>query len=216
MKDLRIEAATREITPPAFIENPPLGLDDSLEFHSRTLAGGVPLVSSNFDNMTSATAGIALRLDRVPEDQLVYLSMLPALLTRTGVIDAGKPVPYTEMTERLRNEILGLDAEFRINPLRDRYELVLRGSGNNIAETRRALEWMKLALLSPDWRPENLPRIRDLVEQTLGSLRNVTGRPEETWVEDPARAWRRQDNPLLLATSSFMTREHNVFAFTGC
>jgi Zn-dependent M16 (insulinase) family peptidase len=206
-----IEAATRAITSPAFIENPPLGLDDSLEFHTRALAGGVPLVTSNFDSMTSATAGIALRLDGLSEDQLVYLSILPALLTRTGVIDAGKPVPYTEMTERLRNEILGLDAEFRINPLTDRYELVLRGSGNNVAETRRALEWMKLALLTPDWRPENLPRIRDLVEQTLGSLRNVTGRPEETWVEDPARAWRRQDNPLLLATSSFLTREHNVF-----
>jgi Zn-dependent M16 (insulinase) family peptidase len=206
-----IEAATRDITSPAFIESPPLGLDDPLEFRTRTLPGGVPLVTSTFDSMTSATVGIALRLDGVPEDQLVYLSMLPRLLTRVGVIDRGKPVPYTEMTERLRNEILGLDADFRINPLTNRYELVIRGSGNNVAEARRALEWMKLALFSPDWRPENLPRIRDLVEQTLGALRNTTGRPEEAWVEDPARAWRRQDNPLLLATSSFLTREHNVF-----
>jgi Zn-dependent M16 (insulinase) family peptidase len=206
-----IEAATREITPPAFIENPPLGLDDSLEFHTRTLPNGVPLVTSTFDGMTSATVGIALRLDGVPEDQLLYLSMLPELLTRTGVIDEGKPVPYTEMTERLRKEILGLEAEFRINPLTGRYELVVRGSGNTVAETGRALDWMKLALFSPDWRPENLPRIRDLVEQTLGALRNTTSRPEEAWVEDPARAWRRQDSPLLLATSSFLTREHNVF-----
>jgi hypothetical protein len=36
-------------------------------------------------------------------------------------------------------------------------------------------------------------------------------RPEENWVDDPARAWRRQDNPLLLTTGSFLTREHNVF-----
>jgi Zn-dependent M16 (insulinase) family peptidase len=206
-----IEASTRDITPPAFIENPPLGLDDPLEFHTRTLVGRVPLVTSTFDSLSSATVGIALRLDSVPEDQLVYLSMLPRLLTRAGVIDAGKPVPYTEMAERLRNEILGLDAEFRTNALTDRYELVLRGSGNNVAETQRALEWIKLALFSPDWRPENLPRMRDLVEQTLGALRNTTGRPEEAWVDDPARAWRRQDNPLLLATSSFLTREHNIF-----
>jgi hypothetical protein len=206
-----IDAAAREITPPGFIENPPLGLDDSLEFHTRTLPGGVPLVTSTFDSMTSATIGIALRLDGVPEDRLVYLSMLPQLLTRAGVIEGGKPVPYSEMAERLRNEILGLEAAFRINPLTNRYELVLRGSGNNVAETQRALEWMRLALFSPDWRPENLPRLRDLVDQTLGTLRTTTGRPEEAWVQDPARAWRRQDSPLLLATSSFLTREHNVF-----
>jgi Zn-dependent M16 (insulinase) family peptidase len=206
-----IDAESRGITPPGFVENPPLGLDDSLEFHTRTLPGGVPLVTSSFDNMTSATVGIALRLDGVPEDRLVYLSMLPQLLTRAGVIEGGKPVPYSEMAERLRNEILGLEAAFRIAPLTNRYELVLRGSGNNVGETQRALEWMKLALFSPDWRPENLPRLRDLVDQTLGTLRNTTGRPEEAWVDDPARAWRRQDNPLLLATSSFLTREHNVF-----
>ncbi|MBV8730364.1 MAG: hypothetical protein JO336_11215 [Acidobacteriia bacterium] len=115
------------------------------------------------------------------------------------------------MAGRLRNEILGMEARFRINPQTNRYELVLRGSGNNTAETERALEWMRLALASPDWRIENLPRIRDLVEQELGAVRNTMQRPEEAWVEDPARAWLFQDQPLLLATSSFLTREHNLF-----
>ncbi|MBV9504621.1 MAG: hypothetical protein JO323_06395 [Acidobacteriia bacterium] len=206
-----IEAASREITPPTFLENPPLGLDDSLDFNSRVLPGGVPLVTSSFESMAGATAGIALRLDGVPEDQLVYLSMLPDLLTRVGVIENGKPVAYPEMAGRLRNEILKLDAGFSVNPRSGRYELVVRGSGNNAAESQRALEWIKLALFSPDWRIENLPRIRDLVEQTLSAVHNTMQRPEETWVEDPARAWRLQENPLLLATSSFLTREHNLF-----
>src|SRR5690348_5114152 len=69
---------------------------------------------------------------------------------------------------------------------------------------------MKLAMLHPDWRPENLPRIRDLVDQLLGALRNTTQNAEERWVNDPARAYWRQDSPLMLATSSFMTREYNV------
>lgn len=206
-----IEAAAREITPPRFIENPPLGLDDSLEFRASTLNGGVPLVTSMFDSMTGAATGIALRLDGVPGNQLVYLSLLPQLLTESGVIDHGHPVPYAKMTERLRNEILGLEASYRSNPLTNRYELVLRGSGNNPAEAQHALEWMKLALFSPDWRPENLPRIRDLVEETRGAVHNTMQRPEETWVEDPARAWRLQNQPLLLATSSFLTREHNLY-----
>jgi Zn-dependent M16 (insulinase) family peptidase len=206
-----IEAAARQVAPPTFVENPPLTLDDQLEFYSRTLPGGVPLVTSTLESMTSATTGIALRLDGVPEDQLVYLSMLPQLLTRAGVIENGKPVSYQDMTGRLRNEILKLDAAFSINPLTGRYELVVRGAGNNVAESERALEWMKLVLFHPDWRLENLPRLRDLVEQTLGTVHNTTQAPEERWVDDPARAWRLQDNPLLLATSSFMTREHNLF-----
>jgi len=206
-----IDAAAAEVKTPAFLEHPPLTFDDPLEFSTRSLPGGIPLVNSTFDSMSGATAGIALRLDGVPEDQLVYLSMLPQLLTRAGVIENGKPISYQDMTGRLRNEILSLDARFRINPMTDRYELVVRGAGNNLAESERALEWMKLVLFHPDWRTENLPRLRDLVDQTLGAIRNTTQMPEEAWVDDPARAWRRQDNPLLLTTSSFMTREHNVF-----
>jgi len=52
----------------------------------------------------------------VPENQLVYVSLLPQLLTRVGVIENGKPVSYEEMTERLRNEILSLNASFSLNP----------------------------------------------------------------------------------------------------
>jgi Zn-dependent M16 (insulinase) family peptidase len=206
-----IDTAALEVKTPAFLDKPPLTLDDQLEFSTRTLTGGVPLVASTFDTLTGATAGIALRLDGVPEEQLVYLSMLPQLLTRAGVIENGKPVSYQDMAGRLRNEILDLDARFNVNPVTDRYELVVQGAGNDLAESARALEWMKLVLFHPDWRPENLPRLRDLVEQSLGAIRNTTQRAEEAWVDDPARAWRRQDNPLLLTTSSFMTRDHNLF-----
>lgn len=205
-----LEAAARRGEPAKLVDQPPRTLDDQLQYTATKLAGGVPLVASTFDSMTSATAGIALRLDGIPEQQLVYLSMLPALLTGSGVIEDGRPVPYPQMTQRLRNEILKLDAAFSVNPRTGRDELVVRGSGNNLAESRRALEWMKLVLLHPDWRLENAPRVRDLVDQTLGALRNTTQRAEETWVQDPQTAYWKQDNPLLLATSSFMTREHNL------
>ena len=206
-----MEKSAASMAPPKFIDNPPLTLDDQLDFKTPTLPGGVPLVAATFDSMTSATTGIALRLDGVPENQLVYVSLLPQLLTRVGAIENGKPVSYEEMTQRLRNEILSLDAGFSVNAATDRYELVVRGAGNNVAESKRAIEWMKLALFHPDWRVENLPRLRDLVDQALGSLRANTQRSEENWVNDPALAYRRQDNPLLLSTSSFMTRTHNLY-----
>ncbi|HEV7843493.1 MAG TPA: hypothetical protein VGO69_07330, partial [Pyrinomonadaceae bacterium] len=194
-----------------FLESPPLTLDDQLDFKVQQLANGVPMVASTFDNMTSATTGLALRLDGVPEDELFYLSMLPELLREVGVIENGKPVSYEEMSERLRNEILSLNASFSMSYRTGRAELVVRGSGNDAKESQRAVQWMKLILNSPDWRPENLPRIRDLVDQTLAALRNTTQAPEEDWVNDPADAYRRQDSPLLLSIGSFMTRAHNVY-----
>jgi Zn-dependent M16 (insulinase) family peptidase len=204
----RIEATARDIVPARFVDAPPMTLDDSLQYRTVKLAHDVPLVASTFDNMSSARVGVALRLDGVPEAELRYLELLPALMSRVGVIENDKPVSYEEMTDRLRKEILSLDASFSTNPRTGRAELVVRGSGNDAAETRRAIEWMRLVLEHPNWRVENLPRIRDVVDQSLSQLRNTMQGSEESWVQNPPESYRRQDNALLLATGSFLTREH--------
>jgi Zn-dependent M16 (insulinase) family peptidase len=193
-----------------FLAAPPLTLDDQLEYTDAKLAGGIPIVSSVFDNMTSATAGLALRLDSVPEEDLALVSLLPAMLTQTGVIDNGKPIPYEEMEELLRKQILSLNATFSVNVRSDRAELMLRGAGNDLAESRRALEWMRLVLEHPDWRPENLPRIRDLVEQSVARLRATMQGSEESWVMNPVLSYWKQTNPLYLTTSAFLTRAYNA------
>jgi hypothetical protein len=69
---------------------------------------------------------------------------------------------------------------------------------------------MARVLYAPDWRVENLPRIRDVVDQQLAALRNTVQRSEENWVNDPANAWLMQRNPAWLASASFLTRTHNV------
>jgi Zn-dependent M16 (insulinase) family peptidase len=193
-----------------FLERPPLTLDDQLDYKVTQLPGNVPLVASNFENMTSATTGLALRLDGVPQEQLFYLSAMPTLLTQVGVVKDGKPIPFEQMSEMLRKEILSLNSYFGTNFRTNRAELIVRGAGNDTPESQRALGWMKLALTSPDWRPENLPRIRDVVDQVLSGMRNRTQGSEESWVNDPANAYWRQDNPLLLSISAFMTQSHNV------
>jgi Zn-dependent M16 (insulinase) family peptidase len=206
----KIEEEADKVPRASFVKSPPMTLDDALVFQKRTLDGGVPLVVSRFDNMSSATTGIALRLDAVPREQLRYVSLLPALLTSVGVIEGGKPVSYDEMSERLRNEILGLDASFTSNPRTDRVELMVHGSGLGDAEAARALDWMSLVLNHPDWRPDNLPRIRDVVDQSLSALRNTMQGPEESWVLDPATAYREQSVPAFLAAESALTAEHNA------
>jgi Zn-dependent M16 (insulinase) family peptidase len=193
-----------------FLEHPPLTLDDQLDYKVTSLPGGAPLVAANFESMTSATTGLALRLDGVPQEQLFYLSAMPVLLTQTGVVKDGKAISYEQMSEMLRKEVLALNSYFSTNLRNGRAELVVRGAGNDVAESERALQWMKLVLTSPDWRVENIARIRDVVDQTLSGMRNRTQGPEESWVNDPANAYWRQDNPLLLSVSSFLTQSHNV------
>lgn len=204
-----IEAEAKKLPRPDFVEHPPMTLDDDLRF-SQSAVAGVPLVASTFEGMTSATVGLALRVDGVAPERLRYLSLLPDLLTSSGVVENGTPVPYEEMSERLRREILGLDAGFLTNPRTGRVELALTGSGLGTDEAKRALGWMRLVLASPDWRVENLPRLRDLVDADLSSLRTTMQRPEEAWVNDPAIAWQLQTNPYHLAAASFLTRTHNA------
>jgi hypothetical protein len=132
------------------------------------------------------------------------------MFTRVGVVENGKPVTYEEMADRVRKEILSLNADFGTNSKTGRVELVLRASGNNAAEAQKALDWMQLILFSPDWRPENLARIRDVVDQNLSGLRRTMQGAEENWVNPVATAYWRQTDPLLLSTSSFLTQIHNV------
>ncbi len=202
------QLAAKAVAAGKFLDDPPLTLDDQLRYRAGQVGGGIPMVASTFANMTGATTALALRLDGVHDDDLVFLSLLPVLLTETGVMENGKPIPYEQMSERLRNDILDLNASF-INYMKGgRVELLVRASGNNLAESRRAIEWMRLVLAHPDWRPENLPRIRDLVNQTLGALRSTPQRREEAWVRDPATAYRWQANRHYLATASFLTRAY--------
>src|SRR5262249_44951121 len=126
-----------------FIDNPPLTLDGQIDYHE-TKIGGVKVGSSIFDNMTGATTGIALRLDAVPEKDLVYVSALPPLIRNTGVIKNGTPLSYEQMSELLRKEILSLNVDLAASYTHDRYEVVVRGAGNDPQESARAVEWMGL------------------------------------------------------------------------
>lgn len=206
----RIEESTR-VPPTPFVAAPPMTLDDGIEFEVRALAGGVPLVASRFESMTGAMTGIALSAAGVPREELRALSLLPDLLTSVGVIDdAGRPLSHEQVSERLRREVLSLDARFSTQVRTGRVELVMKGSGVGLEESRGALEWMARFLHAPDWRPENLPRLRDVVEQRLAALRSTPQRAEEAWVNDPAQAWMWQRRAAWLAAASFQTRAYHA------
>jgi Zn-dependent M16 (insulinase) family peptidase len=208
-KTVELEVIASKDELPTFIDNPPLTLDDQLKYEVLTLAGGVPLVASTFENITSSEIGIVLRLDVVPESLLVYLPYLPSVMTGIGVIRDGQVVSYDEMVERLRNEVLELDAYFDHSNQTDRIEIILVGGGNNLEELKNALGWMDAALYSPYLSTDNLPRMMDLIDQSLISYRNRMKGAEEDWVEYLADGYRYQRNPLYMSTGCFLTEIHH-------
>ncbi|MEZ4398228.1 MAG: hypothetical protein R3C71_15060 [Candidatus Krumholzibacteriia bacterium] len=205
-----IEADAAGDAIPAFVKNPPLTLDDNLDYEELALAGGAPLVASTFENMSSATLGLAFRLDVLPESRLHLLPILPDLLTRTGLTLDGELLGAQAMLERRRRELTSLAAYFDSNMLADRVELVLRVTAGS-AELPRVMPWLDATLRHAYLAPENLPRLRDLVDQEFSGLRTRMQGSEESWVQDPASAYRFQDSPLYLSTGSFLTQIEQIY-----
>jgi Zn-dependent M16 (insulinase) family peptidase len=209
-KTAEIEEEAKKVPMPAFVDSPPMTLDDQLKYDVENTPGGGEKLTSTFETMTGATAGLAFRMDVIPERYLQYVAALPLMISEVGVIEDGVPISYDEMRERMRQEILYAHASYSTSPTTDRVELVFTGSGSNEEESDNAIKWVKLLMTSPDWRFENLPRMRDAVDQRLASLRNTMKGREEYWVRDPATGYRKQDNHLLLRADCFLTQAHDV------
>jgi len=194
---------------PAFVDDPPMTLDDPLVYREHALAGA-PALSAVFDTMTGATVGLALSARAVPADERAMMALLPTLMTEVGVLRGGAPVAWDALLEEIQESILGVSAYWASNPETGRVELIVRAAGADPQEAEAALGFARAFLLSPDWRPDNLARIRDVVDDSLQSLRRRTQGREEAWVQGPASAWRYQDQPLYLSSASFLTQVYDV------
>lgn len=194
-----------------FIDDPPMTLDDQLIYKVSKLKSGVPLVASTFENMTISSVSLAMKLPNFPEEDLPYLSLFPALLSRVGLIENGHALTYVEVIDRWRDEVSSVYAHFKTNSDKHRYELAVSGEGNNPAETVRAIQWMKIVLENPNWKVNNLDRIVDLAQHSLTSLRKSRDSGyEENWAHEPAVGLRKQRDPLFMHLNSFLTKTHDA------
>ena len=204
-----IETAAKATALPPLVDHPPMTLDDDLAYTTLPIAG-VPALRATFPTMASTQIRLAFRLDAVPEADLVYLALLPTLLSDAGVLDGKTPIAADAVRERQRREILALTVRYDNDVRTGRSELLVSGAGINPTETGAALWWMQRVLLAPDWRVENVPRLRDLVEQAITANHERMLGAEENWVKDPRDAWVRQTWPLRLHTASFLTIAHDL------
>jgi hypothetical protein len=99
----RIDTAAKAVAPPKFVDAPPMTIDDGLKYATTKLAHDVPMVASTLRS-TGATTGKGP--ERLIAFDPTYRSGYPPdpgyRQRQAGVVD--------EMTERLRNEILSLNA----------------------------------------------------------------------------------------------------------
>ncbi len=204
-----LEDAAAATPLPPLVSSPPMTYDDELGY-TTSQVHGVPAFTATIDSMQSARIALSFRLPSVPDSDAMYLALLPALLSKVGIADGTDVIKSEDMRERLRKEILSLAVHYDENLRTDRAELVVAGSGNDVGETRAALGWMRRVMLAPDWRVDNLPRLRDLVDQSLTALRSAMQGGEEGWVRDPHDAWWRQDSLTHLRIGSFLTQAHDL------
>jgi hypothetical protein len=192
----------RDATLPSvpLVDDVPLVLDPSLRMEP--LGGVLRGRLGVFDTLSSVETALSFDCNGLPERLHVWLPLLPAALTGTGFIEDGKSVPYDEAARRRETEILGLSASFSMDPETGRHEFELRTSGGDLDEARLSLRWAERTLLHPGITAENLPRLRDLVSQSLRQVRTTLGGSEEGWVRNPAGALRFQDDALYVASSS--------------
>lgn len=208
---MQLEALSKAVLDARFTDHPPMTKDDQLEYRVWTMADRVPVLSTRFDTMSAASTSLFLRIDSIPERDLPYLALFPALLTKVGVIENGKAVSYDECLDRWREEIGGVSAGYVSDLYQGRYEFEITGSGNTPAKSLKAIYWMGLLLEHPNWTVENLPRIRDCVQHSLSSMRKVRESGyEENWVNGTVQAYWRQAVPLMLHTHSFLTQTHDI------
>ncbi|HEY5926875.1 MAG TPA: hypothetical protein VIV11_34550 [Kofleriaceae bacterium] len=205
----KLEESQKAAELPPLVATPPMTLDDGLIYGTNTI-GKIKTFTATFDSMASARVQLSFGVrDRVAADDQMFLAGLPLLMSDAGVLVDGKPIAADEMRERMRKEILELSVYYVDNPKTGRIELVVGAAGNGAEETKKALVWMQRVLFKPDWRVENLPRLRDLIDQSLTGLRQRMLGAEEGWVDDPRDAWWLQ-SPQYAHTSSFLTRAHDL------
>jgi hypothetical protein len=210
-KTAELAATEQALAKPHLVPDVPLTPDPSIRLEP-VQASGVAGFRGVFDTMSFVETSVSFRADAAGEE-LPWLAILPLFLTESGVVIDGSPVPYDVASERRAKEIHSLSASWSMRPSKGRRELRFTASGPNLAEGRRAVDWIELCIRNAWIAPENLPRLRDLVAQEIQATRGRLGGAEEQWVHDPAEAIRWQRDPVYLATSSIHAR---LFLLARC
>ncbi|MDD2772597.1 MAG: hypothetical protein PHP45_02760 [Elusimicrobiales bacterium] len=186
----RLERELAPAQPPAFIENPPLTLDDKMETRQTVIPCGVKAAVSSAGETPFTDITLFFDLNALGRDELIYAPALAGALSGTGVkTPSGEILDYSAMIERWRAEIFSLGAFTASNPHTGRLELCLNASAASAEEIPAAAEWLENCLLRNLLSSETAGRLKDIAEEGIQDIRNMMSRPEEYWMRDVAGAF---------------------------
>jgi Zn-dependent M16 (insulinase) family peptidase len=204
-KTAELDARDRAIPTPEFVRDPPLTLDD-VPFERATMASGPTLVRVHFATTPFTDVAVAFDLRPVAPQDRIYLPLLSAALSGTGVTTrGGELLDYARARERRDAEIYSFAVSDLSNPVTGRHELELRASASSPEEIARALEWMENHLRRAGIGEAARSRLADLCRDEIQSLRTRLQSAEENWATELAAAFRYRDDSLYQVLSSPFT-----------
>ncbi len=217
-----LDESSGRIARPGFVSDPPLTLDEMIDTRETHLMLGtssgetlaIPIYLNRFGQTSTVDVGLYFDVTTVRRDELIYLPLLPQLITDLGLWQPDSTwMPYDELTERLRREVHDYEARYATFPREDggRVELAVYASGLGADEARVALTWMTRLLESATHiGGPALVRLRDLVDREISAERQRPLGQEEYWANDPVRAYRYQNDHVFLSAESIFTKLHHL------
>ena len=198
-----------EIEHPEFTPLPPMTQDDILDYEESRTEGFSRVFRGYFDNMNTVTASIYFDLNGVEEDELIYLSLLPEILTSSGAVKDGRRYSSLEVEKILRREIADFDVSMSGSMTTGRNELKISISALG-EDFERAFDALSLIYRHIDLGKGSASEISETAARSFKALLNITQGREESWVGDPFNALFAAGDPVYLASRSGFTRQFNA------
>ncbi len=217
-----LDVLERDIARPGFLTDPPLTLDDLIDTQVEALVvttqGGaqreLPVCVNRFARTLTLDFGLYYDVTGTPAEALPYLALLPSVFTDLGCRnDQGDWLAYDRLQQRLQEEVSSVRTQYSTTPCEGgcRVELAAYATGLGVEEGRRALTWaVRLLQSAAALDSAALPRLRDVVEREIASLRQRPQGAEESWADNPADAYRFQRDWVYLSAASLFTRIHHL------
>lgn len=203
-----IERIQATVPRPSFTSNPPLTRYEGIHYRKLEISG-VPALAIAFHRPPTSDITLNFDLTRLPRQYYKYLPLFPAFLDSAGLRQGNSVTRYPDLLAQIQKEFYKLSIQYSSNPVSKRAELAFRGAIlNDPNRFPDALSLLRKILKTTDLSPENLPRLRDIVNRRVAADDAYLQQYQQVWLEDPALAFRHEDDELYLALNSHFTQTH--------
>jgi hypothetical protein len=205
----RMTASRSLAEKPQFVKSPPLTPYEGVR--SRTHKwDGVPITDVVFSRSNELAWGMGMNLNGIPERLQIYVSVLPDFMTSVGLRERDQVTDYSEVERLITRDVLSFTAFNHYDTEgSDRYDLRLGAEATHIGEYEASLRLADRILRSSDFSVENLPRIREVMDQKILGAKGFLVHFPSSSLDMPNFDIRYQDRPMFLSLHSEFHRIHS-------